>query len=63
MVTNIDIDDEKVKAIMELTKIKTKKEVVNLALEELYNRILRLEALKWKGTYAWEGDLNEMRKD
>ncbi len=35
MRTNIVIDNELVKEAMELTGIKTKKEIVNLALQEL----------------------------
>jgi Arc/MetJ family transcription regulator len=35
MRTNIVIDDELVKEAMELTGIKTKRELVNLALQEL----------------------------
>lgn len=63
MLTNIDIDDKKIRAIMKIAKIKTKKEAVNLALDELLKKITRQEVHTWKGDFSWEGNLEEMRKD
>jgi Arc/MetJ family transcription regulator len=63
MLTHIDLDEEKIKEIMELMNFKTKKEAVNAALEVMLNNLKRMEVLKWKGSNAWEGDLDEMRRD
>jgi Arc/MetJ family transcription regulator len=62
MVTNIDIDQEKLKTIMEFKKFKSKKEAVNEALSEYVRMIARQELLKMRGK-GWEGDLDEMRRD
>lgn len=63
MLTHIDIDEEKIKAIMKMAKIKTKKEAVNLALDELLRVLSAKEILKKKGSFCWEGNLDEMRLD
>jgi Arc/MetJ family transcription regulator len=62
MRTNIEIDDSLVKQAMKLTKSKTKKEVVNLALKELVNQRKRQSILKYGGKLKWEGDLDKMRE-
>jgi len=59
--TNVDINDKLIKEGLNLTHMKTKKELVNYALEELIKKIKRKRILKFEGTIAWEGDLNEMR--
>ena len=63
MTTNIDIDQDKLKAIMELKKFKSKKEAVNEALTDYLKNLNRREVLKWRGSNTWEGDLNIMRED
>ena len=62
MRTNIVLDDELVKEGLRLTKVKTKKELVNLALRELVQRRKRKKLLEMEGKVEWEGDLEEMRK-
>ena len=62
MRTNIDLDDNLVKEAMELTSIKTKKEVVSLALKELISMYKRKSLLHYRGKFKWEGDLDVMRK-
>jgi Arc/MetJ family transcription regulator len=63
MITNIDIDQEKIDAIMSMRKFKSKKELVDKALQE-YRRILAgKELLKMKGSNIWEGDLDQLRTD
>ena len=62
MRTNIVLDDELVKEGLKLTKLKTKKDLVNLALEELVARRRRKKILKLEGKVKWEGNLNEMRR-
>ena len=61
MRTNVVLDDELVKEGLKLTKLKTKKDLVNLALEELVARRRRKKILKLEGRIEWEGNLNEMR--
>lgn len=63
MLTHIDIDEDKLREIMELKGFKTKKEAVNAAIDEYLKAALRSKVLAWKGTNAWEGDLDEMRRD
>jgi Arc/MetJ family transcription regulator len=60
--TNIELDDELVKELGKITKIKTKKELVDKALREFYRQcqIRKLDSIRGKG--LWEGDLDEWRK-
>lgn len=61
MRTNIDIDDKLMEQAIKLTKLKSKKEVVNKALKEIIKteKINQLRALR--GKINWEGNLEEMR--
>ena len=59
--TNIELDDKIVKEAIKLTHARTKKEVVNYALEELVKRLRRKKILELEGKVKWEGNLNEMR--
>lgn len=60
--TNIELDENILKEAMELTKIKTKKDVVNLAISELVKKLKRKKILELEGKVQWEGNLNEMRE-
>ncbi len=60
--TNIDIDDALVEEAMNLTKKKTKKDLVNYAVEELVRREKRKKLLELEGHVDWNGNLDEMRK-
>jgi len=60
--TNIELDEKLVKEAMKLTKKKTKKELVNYALQELVSGIKRKRLLELEGRVEWTGDLDEMRK-
>ncbi len=60
--TNIDLADDLVEEGLILTRLKTKKELVNYALKELVMRERRKGILNLEGKVEWEGDLNEMRK-
>jgi Arc/MetJ family transcription regulator len=62
MRTNIEIDDKLMGQAMKATKIKSKKELVNYALEELIRLNRRKKMLSLFGKVKWEGDLEEMRK-
>jgi Arc/MetJ family transcription regulator len=59
--TNIELDDKVLKEAFKLTDIKTKKDLVNYALEELVKRLRRKKILKLEGKVKWEGNLDEMR--
>lgn len=63
MRTNIELDDVLVKEAMSLTKLRTKKEMVNFALEALIKKIKKQELASLWGSNIWEGDLNQMRID
>lgn len=60
--TNIELDEKLVKEAMKLTHKKTKKELVNYALEELISRFKRKKLLELEGRVKWTGSLDEMRK-
>ena len=61
MRTNVDLDDALVQKAMELTKITTKKALINKALEELIKSNTRKGMLRYIDSGAWEGNLKEMR--
>lgn len=63
MRTNIDIDDDLMKAAMAATGKKTKKEVVEEALRRLLQHESRMKLLELRGKLHWEGDLDGMRID
>ena len=59
--TNIDIDEEACRRVMERFNLTTMKDAVNLALRTLAIEPMTLdEALAMRGT-GWEGDLKAMR--
>jgi len=61
MRTNILIDDKLIEKGFQYTGIRTKKELVDLALRELINRKERKRILRLKGRLLWEGNLEKMR--
>ncbi|MCK9419135.1 MAG: type II toxin-antitoxin system VapB family antitoxin [Nitrospirae bacterium] len=61
--TNIDIDDKLLKEGLKITHLKTKKELVNYALEELIKKERRKRILDLEGKIQWEGNLRQMRAD
>lgn len=61
MRTNIEIDIALMEQALQLSHLKTKKEVVHQALEHYVRRLKRLKMLSMQGQVKWEGDLNEMR--
>jgi Arc/MetJ family transcription regulator len=60
--TNIELDERLVAEALKLTRKKTKKEVVNYALEELVRKLKRKKLHGLKGKVEWVGDLDEMRR-
>jgi len=59
--TNIEIDVDLIKEAMQLTELKTIKDVVHHSLRELIKLEKRKKLLKLKGKVIWEGDLDQMR--
>jgi Arc/MetJ family transcription regulator len=62
MRTNVVIDEKIMKKAQSYTGLRTKKEVINYALQELIKRKERKEILKLAGKLHWEGNLDELRE-
>jgi Arc/MetJ family transcription regulator len=61
MRTNVEIDEEKISAISQLDdNLKTKKEIIDLALNELIGNLRRQRLRQMRGK-GWEGNLEKMR--
>jgi Arc/MetJ family transcription regulator len=60
--TNIELDDKLVDEAMKLTNKKTKKDLVNYAVEELVRKLKRKKILGLEGQIGWIGKLEETRK-
>lgn len=64
MRTNIVIDDELMKQVLEKTGIKTKREAVEQGLKLLLQSAEQVQQIRaLRGKIHWEGDLDEMRRD
>lgn len=59
--TNINLDDELVSKGLKATGLRTKKELVDLALRELVRRKEQRKILGLKGKVSWVGDLDQLR--
>ncbi len=62
MRTNIVIDDELLRRAMALTRARTKREVVDLALRRLVRLEEQRRVLGLEGKIDWQGNLDELRK-
>lgn len=62
MRTNININANLMKEAMRMALTKTKKETVEIALNELIENRKRKQILNYRGKLNWTGDLDEMRK-
>lgn len=60
--TNIVLDDTLVSQGLRLTGLKTQKDLVHYALQQLVRRESQLGLLKLRGTVEWDGELSQMRK-
>lgn len=63
MRTNIEIDNNLMKATLKATGLKTKREAVELALQTLLRLEKQTDFRKLRGKIDWHGDLEEMRLD
>ncbi len=61
--TNIVLDDRIVKECMDITGIKTKKDVIYYALKELLRINDQKKLLELKGKIEWDGNLDQWRKE
>ena len=59
--TNIDIDDDACRAVMERYHLRTKREAVNLALRRLAAEPLDLDTARAMRGSGWDLDLDELR--
>ena len=60
--TNIVLDEDLVEAGLKATGLKTRKDLVNYALQDLLRREAQKKILSLRGKVLWEGDLSEMRQ-
>ena len=63
MRTNIVIDDALMADAMKATGLKTKREAVELGLRTLVRLRRQEEIQRFRGKFAWTGDLDAMRSD
>lgn len=60
--TNIDIDEDACRLVMELYHLSTKRDAVNFALRTVAGEPLSVERARGLRGSGWAGDLDEMRK-
>lgn len=60
--TNIDLDDSLVEKGLKITGLRTKRELVDLALRELVRKEDQKRILSLQGKIRWEGDFDELRR-
>jgi Arc/MetJ family transcription regulator len=63
MRTNIVIDDDLMRAALDVTGLETKRSVVEQALRELIDRHRQAQIRELRGRLHWDGDLDAMRRD
>jgi Arc/MetJ family transcription regulator len=63
MRTNIEIDDTLMAEAMKFTKAKTKKEAVEIALEDIVRRYKQLGMLELRGKIQGDWDIDAWRRD
>ena len=61
--TNIDIDESLIRKARKLTRLKTKRQIVDKALELLVRSESRKGILRYYGSGVWEGDLKASRRN
>jgi Arc/MetJ family transcription regulator len=59
--TNIDIDEDACREVMDRYQLATKREAVNLALRRLAGEALDLDDARALRGSGWDGDLDDMR--
>jgi Arc/MetJ family transcription regulator len=61
--TNINIDDGLIRQARRLTRLKTKRQIVDKALELLVRSESRKGILRYYGSGIWKGDLRASRRN
>jgi Arc/MetJ family transcription regulator len=61
--TNIELNDELVRKARKLTRLKTKRAIVDKALELLVRSEIRKGILRHYGSGIWKGDLKRLRRN
>lgn len=61
--TNIEIDEGLIRKARKLTRLKTKRQIVDRALDLLVRTESRKGILRYYGTGVWEGDLKTSRRN
>ena len=61
--TNINIDDSLIRKARNLTRLKTKRQIVDKALELLVRSESRKGILRYYGSGVWKGDLKASRRN
>jgi Arc/MetJ family transcription regulator len=61
--TNIEIDESLIRKARKLTRLKTKRQIVDRALELLVRTENRKGLLRYYGTGVWKGDLRASRRN
>jgi Arc/MetJ family transcription regulator len=61
--TNIDINDRLIRKARKLTRLKTKRQIVDRALEVLVRSESRKGILRYYGAGIWKGDLKASRRN
>jgi len=61
--TNIDIDEGLIRKARKLTRLKTKRQIVDKALDLLVRSESRKGILRYYGSGVWKGDLQGARRN
>ena len=61
--TNIEIDDNLIRQARKLTRLKTKRQIVDKALNLLVRSEKTKELLRYYGSGIWKGDLKAARRN
>ena len=61
--TNIELNDELVRKARKLTRLKTKRAIVDKALELLVRSESRKGILRYYGSGIWKGDIKRLRRN
>ena len=60
--TNVVLDDTLVAQCLKATGIKTRRALIDHALQELLRHARQMKILSLKGAVSWEGDLDAWRR-
>ena len=63
MKANIEIDNDLMKKALKYSGLKTKKDILNTALEAYVKYQMRLKILSLQGKVKWVGNLDKMRSN